>query len=116
MTKYTSKEERVYNANEVVGHAIPRCMLWDGGHGVQTSIVKMHKGMDLGMHQHETWVQVMVLSGKLHCSLGDRTCIAGDYYFVEPGDTHLEKALEESEVLIIKAMPNIQYPVTQQPA
>lgn len=111
MSKYTSIQERVYTDNTVVGHAIPRCILWDGGHGVQTSIVRMHAGMDLGMHKHESWVQVMVLTGKIHCSLGDRTCYPGDFYFVEPDDVHCEKALEESEVMIIKAMPNIQYPV-----
>ena len=111
MTKYTNVEERMFKDNEVVGHAIPRCMLWDGGHGVQTSIVKMYKGMDLGWHQHETWVQVFVLSGKLHCSLEDKTCGPGDFYFVEPNDAHCEVALEASEVMIIKAMPNVQYPI-----
>uniref|UniRef100_UPI003F49501A cupin domain-containing protein n=1 Tax=Cupriavidus yeoncheonensis TaxID=1462994 RepID=UPI003F49501A len=111
MTKYTHVDERVFLDNEVVGHAIPRCMLWDGGHGVQTSIVKMHDGQDLGWHKHDSWVQVFVLSGKIYCSLDNRTCGPGDFYFVEPGDVHLEKALEESQVMIIKAMPNIQYPV-----
>ena len=57
------------------------------------------------------WVQVFVLSGRLHCSLDDRTCGPGDYYFVEPDDVHCEVALEQSEVMIIKAMPNVQYPV-----
>ena len=111
MTKYTQVDERQFKADESVGHPIPRCMLWNDGHGVQTSIVKMHKGQNLGLHKHETWVQVFVLSGKLHCSLGERTCGPGDYYFVEPNDVHVEKALEESEILIIKAVPNIQYQV-----
>ena len=111
MSQYTHVHERVFQDNSVVGHAIPRCMLWDGGHGVQTSIVKMYKGMDLGWHKHDTWVQVFVLKGRLHYSLDDRTCSPGDFYFVEPGDTHCKVALEESEVMIIKAMPNEQHPV-----
>ena len=111
MTKYTHIHERVYQDDEVVGHDIPRCYLWDGGHGVQASIVRMHKGKDLGYHKHDTWVQVLVLSGKIHCTLDNRTCEPGDYYFVEPNDVHKEMALEESEVLVIKAMPNLQYPV-----
>ena len=114
MTKYTHAHERVYNSDTVVGHDIPRCYLWDDGHGVQTSIVKMYKGQDLGVHKHETWVQVLVLSGKLYCSLDDRTCLPGDFYFVEPNDVHREVAIEESEVMIIKAMPNIQYQVEEQ--
>lgn len=111
MTKYTHVADRVFVANEVVGHAIPRCMLWDDGLGVQTSIVKMHKGQDLGLHKHETWVQVYLISGKLYCSLDERTCLPGDFYFVEPNDAHQEIAIEESEVMIIKSMPNIQYQV-----
>ena len=109
--RFIAKTDRVYDENTVVGHAIPRCTMWGGEHGVHTSIVKMHKGMDLGLHKHETWVQVFVLSGTLYCSHGKHTCVAGDWYFVEPGEAHVEKALEDSEIMIIKAMPNIQYPV-----
>ncbi|MGO3869748.1 cupin domain-containing protein [Alcaligenes faecalis] len=112
--KFTAKFDRVYDKNTVVGHDIPRCILWDGEHGVHTSIVRMHKGMDLGLHKHETWVQVFVLSGKLYCSHGKLTCLPGDYYFVEPGEAHVEIALEDSEIMIIKAHPNIQYPVERQ--
>lgn len=115
MTKYTQVHERVFSDNTVVGHAVPRCMMWDDGHGVQTSIVKLQKGKDLGWHRHETWVQVFILSGALHCTLDDRTCRPGDYYFVEPGDEHCETALEESEIMIIKAMPNEQYPIAPPP-
>lgn len=109
--RYVANADRVFDANVVVGHDIPRCTLWNGEHGVHTSIVKMHKGMDLGLHKHETWVQVFVLSGSLYCSHGKLTCGPGDYYFVEPGETHVEIALEESEIMIIKAMPNVQYQV-----
>ena len=110
--KFTARATRELVNDSVVGHAIPRCVLWDGGHGVHTSITKMHKGMDLGAHKHETWVQVMVLSGSLYCSRGKLTCGPGDFYFVEPGESHVEVALEDdTEVLIVKAMPNIQYPI-----
>ena len=107
--KYTAKAERVYEGDAVVGHDIPRCTLWDGGYGVHTAIVKMYKGMDLGTHKHETWVQVFILSGSMYCSRGKLTCVAGDHYFVEPGESHTEVALEDSEVMIIKAWPNVQY-------
>lgn len=109
--RFVAKADRVFDENTVVGHAIPRCILWGGDLGVHTSIVKMYKGMDLGLHKHETWVQVFVLSGSLYCSRGKLTCGPGDYYFVEPGEAHVEIALEDSEIMIIKAMPNVQYPV-----
>jgi quercetin dioxygenase-like cupin family protein len=109
--QFTSKDNRNFVDDSVVGHAIPRCVLWDGGHGVHTSITKMHKGMDLGAHKHDTWVQVFVLSGSLYCSRGKLTCGPGDFYFVEPGESHVEVALEDTEILVVKAMPNIQYPI-----
>jgi len=30
---------------------------------------------------------------------------------VEPGESHTEVALEDTEILIVKAMPNIQFPI-----
>lgn len=115
MTTYVPAADRAFKTDSVVGHVIPRAVLYEG-HGVQTSIVRMYKGQDLGFHRHDSWVQVFVLSGSLHCSLEDRTCIAGDYYFVEPGDEHREVSLEDdTDVLLVKALPNIQYQVGQEP-
>lgn len=111
MTKYAMKSDRQFTADLVVGHSIPRAVLYEG-HGVQTSIVTMHAGQNLGFHRHDTWIQVLVLKGRLYCSIDDRTCEAGDSYFVEPGDEHVEIGLEEgTEVFMMKALPNIQYPV-----
>lgn len=111
MTQYAMKRERVFKSDSAVGHAIPRAVLYEG-HGVQTSIVRMHKGQDLGPHRHDSWIQVFVLAGRLYCSIDDRTCEPGDSYFVEPGDEHIEIGLDEdTEVLLIKAMPNLQYAI-----
>ena len=111
MTQYAMKREREFKADSAVGHAIPRAVLYEG-HGVQTSIVRMREGQDLGPHRHDSWIQVFVLTGSLYCSNDDRTCQAGDSYFVDPGDEHVEIGLEENtEVLLIKAMPNLQYPI-----
>ena len=111
MTKYAMKSDREFKQDSAVGHVIPRAVLYEG-HGVQTSIVRMHKGQDLGLHRHDSWIQVFVLSGKLYCSIEDRTCEPGDSYFVEPGDEHVEIGLlDDTQVLLIKAMPNIQYAV-----
>jgi quercetin dioxygenase-like cupin family protein len=112
MTKYLLKDERQFINDNVVGHIVPRAVLYEG-HGIQTSIVRMTKGQNLGHHRHDTWIQVFVLSGRLYNSVDDRTCVAGDSYFVEPGDEHVEIGLDEgTEVLMVKSLPNIQYPVT----
>src|SRR5688500_14971197 len=115
MTKFVAKSEREFRSDSVVGHAIPRAVLYEG-HGVQTSIVRMHKGQNLGLHRHDSWVQVFILSGSVYCSCEDRTNYPGDYYFVEPGDEHVEIGLEDNtDVLLIKELPNIQYQVGEEP-
>jgi len=111
MTKYAMKSDREFKVDDVVGHTVPRAVLYEG-HGVQTSVVTLHKDQNLGLHRHDSWIQVLVLKGKLYCSLEDRTCEAGDSYFVEPGDEHMEIGLEDgTEVFMMKALPNLQYPI-----
>lgn len=113
MTKYVTRSERYFKDDSAVGHPIPRAVLYEG-HGFQTSVVRMFKGQNLGLHRHDTWVQVLVLTGKLHCSIDNRICEPGDYYCVEPGDEHVEIGLEDdTTVFLVKAMPNIQYAVEQ---
>ena len=111
MTVYSLKSERSYKEDDVVGHVVPRTVLYEG-HGIQTSIVTLKKDQNLGYHRHDSWIQIFVVSGRLYCSIEDRTCVAGDSYFVEPGDVHVEIGLDEgTEVLMIKSLPNLQYPV-----
>ena len=115
MTKYVMKDERAFRQDSAVGHVIPRAVLYEGM-GFQTSVVRMYKDQDLGLHRHDSWVQVFVLSGRLYCSIEDRECGPGDYYCVEPGDEHREIGLEDdTDILLIKALPNIQYQIEQQP-
>lgn len=108
MTQYALAAGREFAVDNVVGHPVPRAMLWDNGFDIQTSIVRMNKGDDLGRHRHDTWLQVFILSGSVHCSVEDRVCVAGDFYMVEPGDEHVERCIEDAEILLIKSMPNIQ--------
>lgn len=102
MTRYVTKSDRTWDAARVRGVSMPSCTLWDGGHDVVTRLFRMEKGASLPRHRHEVWVQIFVVSGKMHVDLGDRTLEAGDYYFVEPGDTHVETALEDTELLVIR--------------
>ncbi|WNM31764.1 cupin domain-containing protein [Streptomyces sp. Li-HN-5-11] len=113
MPKFTQVDEREWIHEDVVGHAIDRCKLWYDGHGLSFSLVKMPANYELSLHRHETWVAVFVVEGSMKWE-GDgqeRKLGTGDFYFVHPGEEHVETSLDETLVLIIKAEPNIQYPV-----
>jgi quercetin dioxygenase-like cupin family protein len=79
----------------------------------QRLLVKMSPGTKLSRHRHETWVQVFLVSGTMtyEGASEKRTLGGGDYYFVPPGEAHIETADDECTVLIIKAEPNIQYQI-----
>ena len=113
MAKFTQVDERQWIHEDVVGHAIDRCKLWYDGHGVSFSLVKMPANYELSLHRHETWVTVFVVDGCLKVESGDeeRKCGPGDFYFVTPGEEHVETSMDETLVLIVKAEPNIQYPI-----
>ena len=106
MTKYVSTEERNWFSASIRGMEMKGSTLWNDSHDVSTLIYRMPKGLQIPLHKHEVWVQVVVLSGKLHVSIGDRTLGPGGFYFVEPGDSHVETALEDTEILVIKKLPD----------
>lgn len=115
MPKFTTVDERDWIHEDVVGHAIDRCKLWYDGHGLSFSLVKMPPSYELSRHRHETWVAVFLVEGSMHWqgSNGDtRELGAGDFYFVPPGEEHIETSVDATTVLIIKAEPNIQYPIS----
>ncbi|WIX75047.1 cupin domain-containing protein [Amycolatopsis carbonis] len=113
MPKFTQVGEREWIHEDVVGHAIDRCKLWYDGHGLSFSLVKMPPDHELSLHRHETWVSVFVVDGVLKWEGGgqERKLGAGDFYFVQPGEEHVETSLEDTTVLIIKAEPNVQYSI-----
>ncbi|MDX3233970.1 cupin domain-containing protein [Streptomyces sp. ME19-01-6] len=114
MPKFTQVDERDWIHEDVVGHAIDRCKLWYDGHGVSFSLVKMPADYQLSLHRHETWVSVFVVEGTMKWEDADgneRKLGRGDFYFVSPGEEHIETSIGETLVLIVKAEPNIQYQV-----
>jgi len=102
VTRYVTKAEQKWDQARVRGVNMPSCTLWDGGHDVVTRLFRLPKGCQLPRHKHAVWVQIFVVSGKMHVDLGERTLEAGDFYFVEPGDTHIETALEDTELFIVR--------------
>jgi quercetin dioxygenase-like cupin family protein len=60
--------------------------------------------MTIPSHHHAHWCQVFVASGKMEVQADaeePHIIAAGGYYFVEPGDTHRETAIEDSLLLVI---------------
>ena len=113
MAKFTQVDERAWIHEDVVGHAIDRCKLWYDGHDISFSLVKMPPHYELSLHRHETWVAVFVVDGSIRCESGNdgRECGPGDFYFVSPGEEHVETSVKETTVLIIKHEPNVQYQI-----
>jgi len=61
-------------------------------------------GLTIPSHHHPCWCQVFVVQGTMDVQAeGEEahTIAAGGYYFVEPGDTHRETAIEDSLLLVI---------------
>ena len=115
MAKFIQVHEREWIHEDVVGHAIDRCKMWYDGHDISFSLVKMPENHKLSLHRHETWVAVFVVAGTILVESGDeeRKCETGDFYFVTPGEEHIETSITETTVMIIKAEPNIQYPINE---
>lgn len=113
MPKFTQVDDRAWIHEDVVGHAIDRCKLWYDGHGISFSLVKMPPDYELSLHRHETWVAVFLVEGTMKWAGGgeERKLSAGDFYFVNPGEEHVETSIDHTTVLIIKAEPNIQYQI-----
>ncbi len=66
---------------------------------------KSSKGVQFTRHTHTDWVVLTVLSGKVQVSRRDgadiRVYYPGDTYLVEPGETHVETSLEDTEVVVV---------------
>jgi quercetin dioxygenase-like cupin family protein len=104
MTKYVTATDQRWEATEVRGVKMEKCLLWEGKHHVRSALYRMLKGTQLPSHHHAYWVQVFVISGKMQVeAVGSEahTMAAGEYYFVEPGETHVETALEDTQLLVL---------------
>ncbi|MCU0529340.1 MAG: cupin domain-containing protein [Cyanobium sp. Prado107] len=60
--------------------------------------------MVIPRHHHATWCQVFLMSGVMQVQADGEdphTIDDGGCYFVEPGDTHSETALNDTLLLVI---------------
>ena len=104
MTKYVTTKDQHWDTTDVRGAKVEKCLLWEGKYNVRSGLFRMPKGLAIPAHHHAYWVQVWVLSGKMQVeAVGSaaQTIAAGEYYFVEPGETHIETALEDTRLLVV---------------
>lgn len=63
------------------------------------------KGVQFTRHTHTDWVVVTVLTGKVEVSRNNGSEVhvyhPGDTYLVEPGETHIETSLADTEVVVV---------------
>lgn len=79
------------------------CRLWEGDHDVESGLYRMPAGLEIPRHHHAYWCQVFVVAGEMAVRADgeeSRTIAAGGYYFVEPGETHVETAVADSVLLV----------------
>jgi quercetin dioxygenase-like cupin family protein len=104
MTRYLPTHEQQWHPIDVRGIPMQACRLWEGEHNVESGLYRMTQGLTIPRHHHPYWCQVFVVSGAMRVQAdGDEphTIDAGGYYFVEPGDTHTETALVDTQLLVI---------------
>ena len=104
MSKYYPAEQLSFDKAPVRGGVdIEKSVVWEGDFGMRSAFFHMPEGMSIPQHTHPLWVQVMVVKGNIKVeseSDGIVNISAGGCYFVEPGDTHTETAVEDSVVLV----------------
>lgn len=104
MTKYVNPGDQHWTRIDVRGVTMEACRLWEGDHNVRSGFFRMPQDMQIPRHHHPYWVQVFVMSGAIEVQAdGDaaRTVTAGGFYFVEPGETHVETAVADTLLLVV---------------
>lgn len=104
MSQYFPKDQMTYESAPVRGETVmEKSVVWEGGYDTRSAFFRMPKGMRIPKHTHPRWVQVMVVEGAIEIESDDDGKVridAGGCHFVEAGDTHKERAIEDTLVLV----------------
>ena len=80
-----------------------KSIVWEGDFDVRSAFFRMPRGMEIPEHTHPSWVQVIVVEGEMEITTkadGKVNVTAGGCYFIEPGETHTETAVQDTLVLV----------------
>ena len=103
MTVYHLAEDLIWETVDVRGAKMEKAVVWEGDHDVRSAFFRMPAGLEIPPHEHKKWVQVMVLEGRMRVEqvgAPPRDIVAGGIYFVMPGETHVETAVDDCLVLV----------------
>ena len=104
MSQYFPKSELSWSKAPVRGGLdMDKSVIWEGDFDVRSAYFHMPEGMTLPKHTHPKWVQVVVIEGEMEVRSeqdGIVTITTGGCYFVQPGDSHIEKAVTNTIVLV----------------
>lgn len=104
MSSYFPKESLSWAKAPVRGGVdMDKSVIWEGDFDLRSAFFRMPEGMIIPTHTHPKWVQVMVLEGEMEVESEQDGIVrigAGGCYFVEPGDSHRETAVEDTVVLV----------------
>ena len=104
MSRYLPSDQQSWTQATVRGGTVmDRSIVHEGEHGIRSAFFRMPGGTTIPEHTHPKWVQVMVLEGVMQVDTEEDGTVrigAGGCYFVEPGDTHTETAVEDTLVLV----------------
>ncbi len=117
MARYFNSEDRAWTPVDVRGTMMDKAILWDAGFDIQSSMFRMTQDMVIARHTHQHWVQVVVIEGemRIEADSGEGVHIRqGGCYLLAPGDTHVERAVTDSIVLVTQLDDHPAYPVRRQ--
>lgn len=104
MTRYLPTQAQQWQPIAVRGVTMQACRLWEGDHNVESGLSRLPQGLTIPRHHHPYWCQVFVVQGLMQVQEAGgalHRIDAGGFYFVEPGDSHSETALEDTLLLVI---------------
>ncbi|GAB2451786.1 hypothetical protein GCM10027062_35760 [Nocardioides hungaricus] len=116
MAQYFLAEEQTWIPFDVRGTVMGKRVLWEGGFDIRSALYRMPAGMLINEHRHEEWVQVMVVDGEMQVEpTGGEPVrvVAGGCYVLEPGDTHREKAVKDTLLLVTQLDEHPAYRATR---
>lgn len=116
MPVVTRPQDRQWYTADVRGATMQKCPLWGGSHDTRAGLYRMPAGMQIPPHDHPRWVQVFVVEGLMRVDEpagASHEVPAGGYYFVEPGEMHVETAVVDTLVLVIQAEDGLGQKVPQ---